>query len=82
MSIAIFSHDGGLPAQFQDFYSESAEYPNITLVTQKTSSPEEEDEGWLFIIIDVKEIDEDIARKAIAEAITLKPEEIELREFD
>ena len=66
------------PANLVDVKSVDEAYPHITFVTRKEfeRAGEEEDEGWLFIVLDVEIIDLETTRKAIAEAIGVKPEDV------
>lgn len=80
--IVTFVHDGSFPDSSKDFYSVDKRYPCITLRTREDAREEEDGTAWLFRVLDVEMITEAVAREAIAEAIGLKGEEIELREDD
>jgi len=74
-----------LPAEFVDVKSQNPAYPHITIVTKAEAERGgvEEDDGWLFIVVDAETIDVELTCKTIAEAIGVKLEDVRLEnEFD
>jgi hypothetical protein len=73
----------GFPAAVVDVKSKDPAYPHITIVTKaEAERGEEEDEGWLFIVVDAETIDRELTRKTIAEAIGVKLEDVHLEHED
>lgn len=72
----VFTSPGGLPAPWEDFIAQDKSVPNFTISTRWSSEEDAETfpsldlqetvDGWVDIDVDVSEIDEDVARLAIA----------------
>ncbi|MBX9686678.1 MAG: hypothetical protein K2X27_08250 [Candidatus Obscuribacterales bacterium] len=82
-----FSIEGNLPALWEDFIPCSEVFPRITLMTKEEAAHSACETGycaednWLNLIVDVRVIDEDVARLALAEALGIdNPEMIAIIE--
>lgn len=80
--MVTFKIHGSLPAPWEDFFSEDARYPHVTIVTRAEADdfpPDVPviDDGFLDIVVDVDVIDLDVARLALADALGIdNPEDI------
>jgi hypothetical protein len=72
-----YGNDSLFPGQGMDFGSQDPKFPHVTIVTRKTHTVDEEDEGWLYIVVEADAIDEELAKRTIANAIGVSPGEIE-----
>lgn len=83
----VFIIPGGLPAPWEDFIAQDKSLaPNFTISTKRSSDedaetfpnldPQETTDGWVDIDIDVPEIDEDVARLAIADHLGIDNPEL------
>lgn len=75
-----YNNDSLFPGQGMDFGSQDRRFPNITIVTRKAHTVEEEDEGWLYIVVEADAIDEELARQTIAKAIGVPFDEIQIEQ--
>ncbi|HEY9785884.1 MAG TPA: hypothetical protein V6D17_10815 [Candidatus Obscuribacterales bacterium] len=78
-----FKITGTLPAPWEDFISlDHPRYPHFTLMTRKEAEGpggvEDSDgsDGWVDRTLDVESIDEETARRTIAEALAVPADDI------
>ena len=80
--MVTYKISGTLPAPWEDFFSRTAGFPNVTIMTRENAcscgyEDDAPDDGWLDIVLDLDCIDVDAARLAIACALGIAaPEEI------
>jgi len=82
-----FRISGAFPCPWEDFLSLNPAVPHITLMTRANADedgypdPDDPDDGWLDIVVDVPFIDDDVARLAIADALGIdNPEDIHIEQ--
>lgn len=80
--MVTFKISGSLPAAWEDFFSQTAGVPNISIYTRDETAgfedaPSGGSDGWLDIVVDCRSICIDVARLAIAEALGIEnPEHV------